>query len=154
MKAIKAYVQRGCVDSVIRTLKSAGFFNIRVAHMSRIPDASGTSREEQCFSVGEKMTSEVSLELVCEDRRFEEAVTIIFDNGQSCDPEPGWIYVSTVDMEIRIRRKPTLEGLQARGMMVRQPREQEQHARGTTDDRRIRYGDRALVHGHFFGSLS
>ncbi len=79
----------GYVDSVIRTLKSAGFFNIRVAHMSRIPDASGAGGGEQCFSVGEKMTSEVSLELVCEDRRFEEAVTIIFDNGQSCDPEPG-----------------------------------------------------------------
>ncbi len=47
------------------------------------------------------------LQLVCEDRLFEDAVTIMFDYSQSSDAEPGWIDVSMIDIAIRTRRKAT-----------------------------------------------
>lgn len=44
---------------------------------------------------------------MCEDRLFEDAVTIMFDYSQSSDAEPGWIDVSMIDIAIRTRRKAT-----------------------------------------------
>lgn len=107
MKAIKAYIRSDCAGAVIHALVSAGFSNVRITGVHRTSDVSTNGGCEQGLSVVEQTANEMCLQLVCEDRLFGEAVTIMFDHGQSSDAEPGWIDVSTIDIAIRTRRKVT-----------------------------------------------
>ena len=54
--------------------------------------------KEQDYSVelGEKVITEVKLELICDDDKAPQVIEIIRDNARTGQPEAGWIYVTEI----------------------------------------------------------
>ena len=97
MKEIKAYVHRNRIADVVRALDQAGYRNLTVIDVKGMLRALDSTEQEYSIEVGEKVISEVKLELVCEDEnRTAEAIRIIRERGRTGQPDAGWIYVSQV----------------------------------------------------------
>ena len=62
------------------------------------------SKEQQySVEIGQKVVTQVKLELVCENEsRTAEAVSIIREHAKTGQPEAGWIYISEVQTSIEI----------------------------------------------------
>lgn len=97
MKEVKAFVHRARIGDIVHALEEAGFQHLSVV------DVKGLLRElsdrEQSYSIdlGERVTSEVKLEVFCEDDQAERAVQVIRLFGRTGQSIAGWVYQSTVD---------------------------------------------------------
>ncbi len=101
-KEIKAFIHRNRVSDVVRALKKAGFKDLSVIDVKGILKALDRQEQEYSIEIGEKVITEVKVELVCENNRLNEAVNIIRDNAQTGQAESGCIYVSDIDARIPI----------------------------------------------------
>lgn len=103
MKEIKAFVHRHRIADVVRALEQAGYRNLSVIDVKGMLKALGSQEQEYSVEIGEKVITEVKLELVCESgERTAEAVRIIREKADTGRAEAGWIYVSDVEQAIRI----------------------------------------------------
>lgn len=107
MKEIKAFVHRNRIADVVRALAGAGYGNISIIDVKGLLKALDAQEQEYSVEIGEKVITEVKLELVCEDEsRMAEAVRIIRDQGQTGQPEAGWIYISEIQAAVPIGGEP------------------------------------------------
>lgn len=51
------------------------------------------------MEVGEQAITEVKLELVCDDDRFDAAVELIRDNAHTGQARAGWIFFNDIDAD-------------------------------------------------------
>jgi len=60
--------------------------------------------QEQQYSVdiGDKVISEIKLELVCDDTKLPRALAIILEHAKTSQKAAGWIYVTDIEQTIKI----------------------------------------------------
>ncbi len=102
LKEIKAFIHRNRVADVIHALKKAGFRDLSVIDVKGILKALDSQEQEYSIEIGEKVITEVKVELVCEESQLDEAVSIIRDNARTGQPDAGCIYVSDIVAKISI----------------------------------------------------
>lgn len=97
MKEIKAFIHRHRVADVIHSLTAAGFRNLSVIDVKGTLKALDAQEQEYSVELGEKVITEIKLELVCASDHLAKAVEIIRENGRTGQSNAGWIYVSDVE---------------------------------------------------------
>lgn len=103
MNEIKAYIHRTRIADVVRALEQAGYQNLSIIDVKGLLKALDSKEQEYSIEAGEKVITEVKLELVCDDEnRTAEAVQLIRDNARTGQPEAGWIYISEIQAALPI----------------------------------------------------
>ncbi len=102
MKEIKAYIHRTRIADVVYALKRAGFRNISVVDVKGMLKALDPREEEYSIEIGNKVITEIKLELVCASEQVDEAVNVVRANGRTGRPNSGWIYVSDIEATYEI----------------------------------------------------
>jgi len=102
MKEIKAFIHRNRVADVVRALEATGYRNLSVIDVKGMLKALDHKEQEYSVEIGEKIITEIKLELVCEDARVDEAARIIQQSADTGQAEAGWIYVSDVERSLPI----------------------------------------------------
>lgn len=102
MKEIKAFIHRNRVSDVLHELKKAEFTRVSLV------DVKGMLRavdDEMEYSVelGERVITEVKLEVVCDDARLDEAVLVLQRSARTDQPISGWIFVTPIELNFVIR---------------------------------------------------
>ena len=105
MKEIKAFVHRNRIADVVRALEQAGYRNLSVIDVKGMLKALDSKEQEYSVEIGEKVITEVKLELVCDtDERTAAAARIIQEKGDTGRPDAGWIYISEIEQALPIGR--------------------------------------------------
>jgi nitrogen regulatory protein P-II 1 len=100
---IKAYIHRNRIADVVNGLYNAGFKNLTVIDVEGLLKALDSQEQSYSVEVGQKVVTEVKLELVCENEsRTAEAVAIIRDHARTGQSSAGWIYISEIRSAIEI----------------------------------------------------
>lgn len=103
VKEVKAFIHRNRVADVVNALNSAGFRNITVVDVQGILNALSSKDESYSVEIGQKVVTEVRLELVCDNEsRVAEAVQAIRQNAKTGQPSAGWIYITEIQSVIEI----------------------------------------------------
>ncbi len=103
MKEIKAFVHRNRIADVVSALSSAGFRKLSVIDVQGLLHALDSKEQQYSVEIGQKVITEVKLELVCENEsRTTEAISLIREHATTGQTEAGWIYVSDIRSSIEI----------------------------------------------------
>ncbi|HEB67754.1 MAG TPA: P-II family nitrogen regulator [Gammaproteobacteria bacterium] len=103
MKEIKAYIHRNRIADVVHALEAAGFGNLAVIDVKGMLRALDPKEQDYSAEIGEKVISEVKLEMVCQDEdRLAEAVRLIREHGRTGQRVAGWIYITEIAEAIPI----------------------------------------------------
>lgn len=106
MKEIKAFIHRNRIADVVRALGEAGYRNLSVIDVKGMLKALDAQEQEYSLELGDKVITEVKLELVCEDdNAAAEAVRLIQENAETGQPEAGWIYISEIQAALPISER-------------------------------------------------
>lgn len=97
MKEIKAFIHRHRVADVIHGLTAAGFRDLSIVDVKGMLKALDAQEQEYSVELGEKVITEIKLELVCTSDHLAKAVEIIRKNGRTGQSNAGWIYVSDIE---------------------------------------------------------
>lgn len=97
MKEVKAFVHRGRVADIVHALEQAGFRHLSVIDVKGLLRALSDREQNYSITIGNRVTNEVKLEVVCEDDLAARAVELIRLHGRTGQTEGGWVYQSTVD---------------------------------------------------------
>ena len=103
MKELKAYVRVERVDQIVRELKKAEIHRMSVIHVQAIGSSIDPTEARLSIELVTRYTNVVKLEIVCPESRVEEIISIIERGGHTGRPGDGIIYVSSVDMAVKIR---------------------------------------------------
>ena len=94
-REVKAFVHRNRIADVVDALYQAGFRNLTVIDVQGLLKALDTKEQRYSVEIGQKVITEVKLELVCEgETRTAEAIALIRNNAKTGQPHAGWIYVT------------------------------------------------------------
>ncbi|MBN8739063.1 MAG: transcriptional regulator [Lysobacterales bacterium 69-70] len=102
MKEIKAFVHRGRVADIVHALEAAGYRQLSVFDVKGLLRALNERESQYSIALGEKVTSEVQLGLVCPDEDVDRAVQLIRTFGRTGQAIAGWVYISPVDLALPI----------------------------------------------------
>jgi len=102
MKEIKAFIKPNRTKQVVDALNENGFDSIT---LSRAEGTGSLSRPDAFPSLEFKITDSqvVKLEIVCNDEKVEQIVSIISEEGRSAEPGDGLIYISKVEKAYRVK---------------------------------------------------
>ena len=103
MKELKAYVRIECIDGIVHALKRAGIQRMSVIHVQAVGSSIDPTEAKLSVELVSRYTNVVKLEIVCPESRAEEIMSIIQREGHTGRPGDGIIYVSPVDMAVKIR---------------------------------------------------
>jgi len=103
MKELKAYVRIECIDPIIHALKGAGIEHMSLTHVKAIGSSIDPTEARISIELSSYCEIIVKLEIVCSENRVEEIMSIIEREGHTGRPGYGIIYVSPVDMAVKIR---------------------------------------------------
>lgn len=102
-REVKAYVHRNRIADVVGGLSAAGFSNLCVVDVQGLLQALDKKEQQYSVEIGQKVITEVKLELVCEDQsRAAEAVELIRQHGRTGQPGAGWIYITEIQASFAI----------------------------------------------------
>lgn len=103
MQELKAFVHRNRIADVVGALSSAGFRRLSIIDVQGLLRALDNKEQQYSVEIGQKVVTEVKLEVVCEDEsRTTEAISLIQEHATTGQPEAGWIYVSDIRSSIEI----------------------------------------------------
>ena len=103
VREIKAYVKRNRIADVVNALYNAGFKNLSVIDVEGMLKALSGSEQRYSVEIGQKVVTEVKLELVCEtENRTAEAVALIREHAKTGQPSACWIYLTEFQSAIEI----------------------------------------------------
>ncbi|MBN8214252.1 MAG: P-II family nitrogen regulator [Xanthomonadales bacterium] len=102
MKQIKAFVHRNRVGDLIHALDAAGFQRVSLFDVKGLLRALSAREQEYSVELGEKVISEVQIEVFCEDIEVARAIEVFRRVGRTGHADSGWIYVSSVEQSIPI----------------------------------------------------
>lgn len=97
MKQLKAFVHRNRIGDLIHALEDAGFRRLSLFDVKGLLRALSARELEYSVELGEKVISEVQIEVFCEDAEVSRAVEVIRQAGRTGHRDGGWIYVSAVE---------------------------------------------------------
>jgi len=100
MKEIKAFIHRNRVADVVHALEAAQLCgdqcNLSVVDVRGTLAALDDRERDYSLELGDKVITEVKLELVLPDEQAEKAVQIIRENARTGQPRAGWIFVNDI----------------------------------------------------------
>lgn len=97
MREVKAFIHRNRVGDVVRALTRAGFSHLSLVDVKVMLGALDAKEQEYSIEIGEKVITEVKLEVVCEtEARAAEAIHMIRSLAETGQQDAGWIYVTDV----------------------------------------------------------
>ena len=102
MIEIKAFVHRSRAASVVRALRKGGSANLTAGDVIGMVKVLDEKEHQYSTELGDRVITEVKLELVCEDDRLSEAADLIRNNAKTDLAESGFIYVSNITAVIPI----------------------------------------------------
>ncbi len=103
LSEVKTYIHRSRVADVVSELTNAGFKNLTVIDVQGLLKSLDSKEQHYSVEIGQKVVTEVKLELVCEtETQTAEAVAIIREHGKTGQSSAGWIYVSDIKSAIEI----------------------------------------------------
>lgn len=82
---------------MVYALRKAAFQNISFVDVKGLLKPLGANEEEYSIEIGNKVITEVKLEIVCPPDRVDEAIKIVLTNGRTGRPNAGWVYVSDIE---------------------------------------------------------
>lgn len=101
MKEVKAFIHRNRLADVIRALSASGFCrencNLSVVDVKGTLAAIDNQERDYSMELGEQIITEAKIELVCQDERAMDAVSIIRDNAHTGQEQAGWVFVNDID---------------------------------------------------------
>ena len=103
MKELKAYVRIECIDPIIHALKGAGIEHMSLTHVKAIGSCIDPTDTRISVELSSRYENMVKLEIVCHADRSVEIMSIIEREGHTGRCGDGIIYVSSVDMAVKIR---------------------------------------------------
>lgn len=106
MKEIKAFVHRGRIGDIVRSLREKGHLRLTVIDVSGLLEAVNSQELRYSIELGERVIHEVRLDLVCEDNEVAGAVQIIRERGYSGQRIGGWVYVCPIEAMWPIDGRP------------------------------------------------
>ena len=103
MQEVKAFVHRNRIADVVGALSSAGYRNLSVIDVHGLLRALDNKEQQYSVEIGQKVITEVKLELVCENESSTaEAVSLIREHAKTGQTNAGWIYISDIQGAIEI----------------------------------------------------
>lgn len=94
-REVKAFIHRNRIADVVDALYQADFRNLTVIDVQGLLNALDTKEQRYSVEIGQKVITEVKLELVCEgENRTAEAIELIHKHAKTGQPHAGWIYVT------------------------------------------------------------
>ncbi len=103
MKELKAFVRIERVDPIIHALKAVGIQHLTATHVQAVGTSIDTTEARVSMELGSRYENMAKLELVCHEDRAEELMSIIQREAHTGRPGDGIIYVSPVEMAVKIR---------------------------------------------------
>ncbi len=97
MKEIKAFVHRGRVAAIVQALEHLGHKRLTVIDVRGLLQAINPGEHDYSVQIGERVTNEVRLELVCAESEVAAAVNAIRSKGFTGQTVSGWVYLTTID---------------------------------------------------------
>ncbi len=102
-REIKAFIHRNRVADVVNALSNAGFSRLTVIDVEGLLKALDSREQHYSVQIGQKVVTEVKLELVCENEtQTAEAIELIREHGKTGQRSAGWIYVSEIQSSVEI----------------------------------------------------
>ena len=102
MKQIKAFVHRNRVSDLIHALEAGGFRHLSLFGVKGLLRALSAREQDYSVEIGERVITEVQMELFCDDTDVDRAVEIFRSVGRTGKADAGWIYVSPIEQSIPI----------------------------------------------------
>jgi nitrogen regulatory protein P-II 1 len=94
-REVKAFIHRNRIADVVDALYQAGFRNLTVIDVQGLLKALDSKEQQYSVEIGQKVITEVKLELVCEGgNQTAEAIELIRKHARTGEPDAGWIYVT------------------------------------------------------------
>lgn len=110
MKQIKAFVHRNRVSDLVHALEDAGFRQLSLFDVKGLLRALSAREQEYSVEFGDRVISEMQMELFCRDEDVPRAIEIFQRVGRTGRPDAGWVYVAQVDQAIPIGEQTGDEG--------------------------------------------
>jgi len=108
MKEIKAFIKPNKVQSVVESLRDAGFESVT---LSKGEGTGKYKQKEASPSLDFHFTDSliVKLELVCQNEEMDKAIQLICGKAQTLEPGDGIIYVSDIKDAFRIKTRKSIK---------------------------------------------
>jgi nitrogen regulatory protein P-II 1 len=92
---VKAFVHRNRIADVVDALYREGYRDLTVIDVQGLLKALDTREQRYSVEIGQKVITEVKLELVCEGaERTAKAIELIRAHARTGQAHAGWIYVT------------------------------------------------------------
>ena len=101
MKEIKAFVHRGRAAEIVHGLLEKGFDQISLVDVKGTLEALTERETEYSVEFGRSIITEVKIEVVCADSDVP-AILDIFQAHAKSARAPGWVYVSAIELGLRL----------------------------------------------------
>lgn len=102
MKQIKAFVHRNRASDLVHALEDAGFRKLSLFDVKGLLRAVRAREQEYSVEFGDRVISEMQMELFCEDDEVNRAVEIFLRVGRTGQADAGWVYVAAVEQAFAI----------------------------------------------------
>lgn len=103
MKEVKAYVRCPKAESVIEALEAVGIDGITVIDVMGLGPLADPSTSKYSISCVERYSDVAKIEVVCSDEDVHRIVEVIRTTAYTGMPGDGIVFVSPVEMTIKIR---------------------------------------------------
>lgn len=105
MKEIKAFVHRGRAADIVHGLLEKGFDQISLVDVKGTLEALTERETEYSVEFGRSIITEVKIEVVCADTEVAAVLDIFRAHAKSARG-PGWVYVSDIELGLRLDLTP------------------------------------------------
>ena len=103
MKEIKAYIRTCCLDQTVKSLHDNGAPGVAIVSVHPVGYDFGTRFRLREQDISKKYFDISKIELVCDDEDMEKFTDIILDSAHTGATGDGLIFVSDINVAIKIR---------------------------------------------------
>ncbi len=103
MKAIKSYIRTVKVDEVVQALEKAGISDMTVIDVMAVGNQADPQSSKFSIELMQKFSKVAKLEIVCSNEHIHDVVEVLRKAAFTGAPGDGIIYVTPVEMAIKIR---------------------------------------------------
>jgi nitrogen regulatory protein PII len=96
MKEVKTFIHRNRISDVVYALQNADFRNLSISDVKCTLKALTNAEQEYSIEFGNKIITEVKIEVVCNSTELQKCIRIIRENAQTDQVNGGLIYVSDI----------------------------------------------------------
>ncbi len=111
MKLITAVIRPHKLDEVHHALQEAGFSGLTVSEVKGYGRQKGHTEVYRGAEYKIEFVPKVKLEIVCSDKRAEQALSIIIENSKTGEVGDGKIFILPVEGAVRVRTEESGEGI-------------------------------------------